>query len=617
MEQLSTFFNDRATPPNISIDLVGNCLGRAHTSHAAYPAEIVRRLRIHTNHIIPHCHRGKTTTDPPPVICSTSIPFLCSPIPLQKSPTDMELGTALLLLLLPFVALLLVYSGPVPWLKKKETNPSDPDGLLKCYPLIGVLPQFLKNRHRPLDWQKDLLAASPTNTIFLRLPGNVQGIVTANPANVEHILKSRFENYPKGPRFTSILEDFLGRGIFNADGELWRAQRKTASYEFNTKSLRNFVVENVQLEIRERLLPLLSRAARVDAVVDLQDVFERFAFDNVCRVSFNEDPGCLADEDGKGGGGRLSAMFALAFRDATSIVAGRFWYAIPIMWRIKKRLYIGSERRLRESISTVHDFATQIILSRKKKKQSSASSLAALPHQDLLSRFVAGEDNSDEYLRDIVISFLLAGRETTSSALSWFFWLLSSRPEVEHKILEELRSVRAARKLDSVWEGGEEAFAFEELKEMHYLQAVISEAMRLYPPVPVNSAVCVADDVLPDGTFVGKGWFMSYSSYAMGRMPAVWGEDCEEYRPERWVDEGGAFRPENPFRYPVFHAGPRTCLGKEMAYIQMKSIVASVLERFAVEVTEHGRYPEKMLSLTLRMRGGLPVRVRERAVVPP
>ncbi|EYU18593.1 hypothetical protein MIMGU_mgv1a0268911mg, partial [Erythranthe guttata] len=230
--------------------------------------------------------------------------------------------------------------------------------------------------------------------------------------------------------------------------------------------------------------------------------------------------------------------------------------------------------------------------------------------EDLLSRFIRNpRNNSPQFLRDIVINFILAGRDTTSSALSWFFWLLSSKPLVEQKILKELEFTR---KKNNKSLG--ESYGFDELREMHYLHASISEAMRLYPPVPIDTKACEKDDTLPDGTFIGKDWFISYHTYAMGRMESIWGEDCCEYKPERWI-ENGVYRQESPFKYPVFHAGPRMCLGKEMAYIQMKLIAASVLERFAVEVLmEKDECPEHLLSLTLRMKGGLPVRVKERIV---
>ncbi|GJN41042.1 hypothetical protein PR202_gn00366 [Eleusine coracana subsp. coracana] len=146
---------------------------------------------------------------------------------------------------------------------------------------------------------------------------------------------------------------------------------------------------------------------------------------------------------------------------------------------------------------------------------------------------------------------------------------------------------------------------------MHYLHAALTESMRLYPPVPIDSQSCAADDALPDG----KGWTVTYSAYAMGRIQAIWGHDCMEFRPERWLDNSGAFQPASPFQYTVFHAGPRMCLGKEMANLQMKSIVASVFKEFVLDVVgkeARARVPDHVLSVTLRMKGGLPVKVRTR-----
>ncbi|URD84187.1 hypothetical protein MUK42_06673 [Musa troglodytarum] len=95
----------------------------------------------------------------------------------------------------------------------------------------------------------------------------------------------------------------------------------------------------------------------------------------------------------------------------------------------------------------------------------------------------------------------------------------------------------------------------------------------------------------------------------MGRAEAIWGKDCGEYRPERWL-EVGVFQARSAFQYPVFHAGPRMCLGKEMAVIQMKAITASILEGLDMELAEpRGKHD---LSISMRMEGGLPMRFRER-----
>ncbi|KAK7286652.1 hypothetical protein RJT34_21801 [Clitoria ternatea] len=469
-------------------------------------------------------------------------------------------------------------------------NPLNNKKGFKRYPFLGVLPDFLKNRHRFLEWSTQVLRDTPTGTAVFSRPFNVRGVITANPDNVEHMLKTKFQNYPKGQRFINLLQDFLGRGIFNSDGELWKVQRKTASHEFNTKSLRNFVMDNVTVEIQTRLIPILSDASDTNRVLDLQDLLERFAFDNVCKLAFNFDPACLGDDSTAG------ADFMRAFENAAMLSSGRFLSVSQSAWKLKRLFNIGTERKLRESISAVHKFADSIIRSR-------LNSISSSRDEDLLSRFIHTEDASPEFLRDIVISFILAGRDTTSSALSWFFWILSSRPEVRRKIHEEIETVKLSKRV--------EVFGYEEMKELHYVQGAISETMRLYPPVPVDTKQCADDDVLPDGTKIGKGWFMTYHTYAMGRMESVWGEDCGEFKPERWL-ENGVYRAETPFRYPVFHAGPRMCLGKEMAYIQMKSIVVSVMERFEIEALDKDKCLQPLLSLTLRIKGGLPVRVRVR-----
>lgn len=501
--------------------------------------------------------------------------------------------TNMTIILYPFllliVALYFLFRG---WPKPSARS-------FKRYPILGTLPEFVANRHRFLEWTTGVLSQSSTNTsVFYRL-GKLHGVMTANPLNVEHMLKTNFSNYPKGTRANTILHDFLGTGIFNTDDDLWRFQRKTASFEFNKRSLRAFVLDTVRTEIQTRLIPFLERKAASGQVFNLQDVLERFAFDNICKIAFNVDMGCLGQEDdcrsGVGGDG-----FMRAFEEAATLSFDRFMYAVRDVWKIKLLFNVGSEKRLRKAIKTVHEFADEIIRRRLEEKSRN--------YEDFLTRFIDSttEGASPEFLRDIVISFILAGRDTTSSALSWFFWLLSTHPNAIDTIRAEVQDCRVRR-----GKPGDDPPDLDELRDMNYLHGAISEALRLYPPVSLDTKSCIRDDVLPDGTHIKKDWFITYNSYAMGRMESIWGKDCEAFRPERWL-ENGVFKPESPFRYPVFHAGPRICLGREMAYIQMKSIAACVLEIFEVDVVEKEKKPDYVLSLTMRIKGGLPVRVVER-----
>lgn len=244
------------------------------------------------------------------------------------------------------------------------------------YPVIGILWEFFKNRDKVLEWTVDILSRIPSHTCMVQRPEGVPGFITVNPSNVEHILRANFQNYPKGERFSFFLHDFMGKGIFNTDGELWKMQRKAASYEFNTKSLRNFVVEAVQWEIKNRLMVVLKSACEGGEIIDLQDVLMRFSFDNICKVAFGVDPGCLHPSLPR-------SQFAEAFNDALDISAGRVFSIFPFLWRIKRKLDIGSERRLREAINVVNEFSMEIIRSR--RSEISEGHLT----EDLLSRFMA------------------------------------------------------------------------------------------------------------------------------------------------------------------------------------------------------------------------------------
>ncbi|KAM1109056.1 hypothetical protein ACFX13_008631 [Malus domestica] len=440
------------------------------------------------------------------------------------------------------------------------------------------------------DWYAHLLQDSPSKTIHIHVLRNT---ITANPENVEYMLKTRFENYPKGKPFSTILGDFLGQGIFNVDGHSWRFQRKMASLELDRHSVRSYAFEIVNHEIEHRLIPLLtSVCSNSDGgngiVLDLQDVFKRFSFDTICKFSFGLDPMCL----------ELSlplSEFAVAFDMASKLSAERAMTPSPIIWKIKRILNLGSEKQLKESINMINALAKEVI-ARKRE-------LGFSTQRDLLSRFMRSVED-EGYLRDIFISFLLAGRDTMASALTSFFWLMGTHPNAASAIrLETDRVLGINQGLKS----------FEQMQELHYLQAAIYESMRLYPPVQFDSKFCEQDDVLPDGTFVRKGTRVTYHPYAMGRIQESWGSDCMEFKPDRWLKDGVFFM-ENPFKYPIFQPGLRVCLGKEMAVMEMKTVVLSLLRRFNIEHAAHEscRVPKFSPGLTATLSGGFPVLVKER-----
>ncbi|KAE9445157.1 hypothetical protein C3L33_22945, partial [Rhododendron williamsianum] len=479
----------------------------------------------------------------------------------------------------------------------------------RVWPLLGSLPGLIENCDRLHEWIADNLRAcgGTYQTCICAIPflARKQGhvTVTCDPRNLEHILKTRFDNYPKGPTWQAVFHDLLGQGIFNSDGDTWLFQRKTAALEFTTRTLRQAMARWVNRAIKLRLCPILETAWLEAESVDLQDLMLRLTFDNICGLAFGKDPQTLSP-------GLPDNSFAAAFDRATEATLQRF--ILPeILWKLKKWLRLGMEVGLSRSLGHVDGYLSDVIKTRKQELMSQQKD--SNPHDDLLSRFMKKKESySEKFLQHVALNFILAGRDTSSAALSWFFYLVIQNPIVEENIIKEICTVLIETRGDDVSKWVIEPLEFEEVDRLVYLKASLSETLRLYPSVPEDSKHVVADDILPDGTFVPSGSSVTYSIYSAGRMKSTWGEDCLEFRPERWLSgEPQSFVTHDQFKFVAFNAGPRICLGRDLAYLQMKSIAAAVLLRHRLAVVP-GHKVEQKMSLTLFMKYGLKVNVYKR-----
>ena len=309
---------------------------------------------------------------------------------------------------------------------------------------------------------------------------SLRAVVTADPRNLEYLLKTKFANFPKGPYFRNTVQDLLGDGIFGADDETWKRQRRTASIEFHSAEFRALTAGSLYELVHSRLLPVLESAYKTNSSLDLQDVLLRLTFDNVCIIAFGTDPGCLAP-------GLPQVPFAQAFEDATEATIIRFVTPATI-WKVLRYFDVGNERTLKKSLKGVDKFAYEVIRTRRKELELELESKA---RSDLLTVFMRlkdeeGNEFSEKFLRDICVNFILAGRDTTSVALAWFFWLLEKNPDVEKKIVEEVRKIVKEKGDVQGNDDNNVMFKPEEVKKMEYLLAALSEALRLYPSVPVD-----------------------------------------------------------------------------------------------------------------------------------
>nr|UHB15518.1 cytochrome P450 [Paris polyphylla] len=423
-------------------------------------------------------------------------------------------------------------------------------------------------------------------------------IFTADPANIEHILRTNFSKYAKGEHHISVLMDLFGEGIFAVDGEKWQHQRKLASYEFSTRILREFssvVFRSNAAKLAEKI----AGPASTGAVIDMQELFMKSTLDSIFKVGFGVELDTLSGSEDVG------TRFSKAFDDANYITCRRY---PDIFWRLKRRLNIGYEAKLKEDIKVIDDFVFQLI---RLKREQMKNAMGENNKEDILSRFiVAGEEDperiTDRYLRDIILNFLIAGKDTSANTLTWFFYLLCKNPIVQEKIVCEIRDAVTLEDQSADIIEFASGLTQQVLDKMHYLHAALTETLRIYPAVPSDGKTAEEDDVLPDGFKVKKGDGVGYMPYAMGRMTYLWGEDAEEFRPERWL-ENGTFRPESPFKFIAFNAGPRICLGKDFAYKQMKILAAVLLHFFKFKLEDESKTATYRTMLTLHIDKGLPL----------
>ncbi|KAL5859861.1 hypothetical protein ACOSQ4_001157 [Xanthoceras sorbifolium] len=497
---------------------------------------------------------------------------------------------SLLFLLLIFSLLILkIYAG------KSIKDPTYP-------PVNGTVFHQLFYFKRLYDYQTEVARKQST---FRLLAPSQSVIYTTDTRNIEHVLKTNFDKYSKGKHDQEIATDLFGQGIFVVNGEKWKQQRKLASLEFSTRVLRDFSCV-VFRRNAAKLVNAVSEFANSGRVFDMQDILMRCTLDSIFKVGFGVDLNCLD------GSSKEGTEFMKAFDDSNALV---YWRYVDPFWKLKRFFNIGTEASLKNNIKIIHDFVHKLISTKRNLLNLQQYSN---DKEDILSRFLLASEKdpekmNDKYLRDIILNFMIAGKDTSANTLSWFLYMLCKNPLIQEKIAQEVRDVTAAAGLNTETNINDFVASIkdETLEQMHYLHAALTETLRLHPAVPVDGRSAEMDDILPDGFRLKKGDGVYYIAYAMGRMDYIWGDDVEEFRPERWL-KNEIFQPESPFKFVAFHACPRICLGKDFAYRQMKIVSMALLRFFHFKLTDETKNVTYKTMFTLHIDGGLPLRAISR-----
>lgn len=311
-----------------------------------------------------------------------------------------------------------------------------------------------------------------------------------------------------------------------------------------------------------------------------------------------------------------------AFERASGNLLTRSIEPFPL-WQLKKKLNIGTERDMADDVKVLDDLVYDIIaqsMDGKKDLSSSSEDEEQEPVKDLITLFLQKEETEyanggkvttdPKFIRDMALTFVAAGRDTTSQSMSWFLVMINRNPHVMKKIRAEF-----AEKLPHVANGTTPVPSMEDVQHLNYLEAALRESIRLNPVLAFTSRIALRDTTLFDGTFIKEGTRVMLPHYAMGRMTSVWGEDAEVYNPERWIDHvTGKLVQVSPFKFSVFLGGPRICLGMRFAFLEMKIAMAALLSKYEITTVRDPHDYKYRQTATMSIDGPLDVKVTPLAV---
>ena len=443
--------------------------------------------------------------------------------------------------------------------------PPGPRGL----PILGMLPAVRRDPTGVF-----MRAALRYGDVAYLKIGPRRGFLITNPADVRHVLQDNARNYHKSPLY-SKLRMSLGNGLLTSEDEFWLRQRRIAQPAFHRQRIA--ALASVMAEAARNTATDWQTIASRGEPTDIGEEMMRLTRTVVLRALLGADLG------------PYTATIDHAWTVLNQHIGESFW-SLGLVDKLRT-----SKRREFEAARRVLRGAVDHVISQRRRTPS--------PDTDLLSMLLAardedtGEAMTDEQLRVEVTTFLLAGQETTSLALTWTWYLLSQHTWAQRRLEHELDTVLAGR-----------AAEFSDLPNLPYTRMVIDEAMRLYPPAWGFSRQALADDRL-GGFRLPRGWLAFVIPYVLHRLPAFW-QDPEAFDPERFLPERSADRPK--FLYLPFGAGPRQCIGNHFALIEAQLIVATLAQRYRLHLVP--RHPvEPWALITLRPRFGMPMMIEPRA----
>lgn len=453
-------------------------------------------------------------------------------------------------------------SLPAPHTAPARPVPRVPGGL----PFVGHLPEMQRDFLGLIDRARDSVG-----DMAMINAGPKRVICIADPVAAQHVLVDNPRNYSKQTRGYANLRKMLGNGLVTSEGSFWLRQRRISQPAFHREKI-GALSAVIARDADETIASWDARIAKGEAF-DFNSEMMKLTMRIIGEMLFSVDVSGDSDE----AGGAINEMVHQALQRTVSLL--NFPMPVPT----PRNLRFGKAKR------TLDDLVYGAIHERR----------AGVAKPDMLSMLMesvdeeTGEGMSDEQLRDELLTLFAAGHETTSMALSWTLHALLDHPAVEEKLRSEISSLHS----------------IEQIVRAPYLDAVMKESFRLYPPVWMVARCAEADDVIPtaNGSYrINQGEMVFVAQWTIHRHPKLWREPLR-FDPSRFLEDTNGAR--HKYAYFPFLGGPRKCIGDQLAILEAKIILTKVLQR-----ARYARVPGHEViadpTVTLRMLNGLRVTAR-------
>ncbi|HWD07666.1 MAG TPA: cytochrome P450 [Actinomycetota bacterium] len=405
-------------------------------------------------------------------------------------------------------------------------------------------------------------------------PIRVSAYGVFHPDGVQHVLASNADNYCKADEVYGEVRKLLGNGLLTSEGDVWKRQKRMVQPLFTHKQVASYVpmIENEARNLVERWSPSEQRGE----TVDLHSEMTRVTLRVVGRAVFGSD---------------VDHMIPI-FHDSVPFLSRRAFerginpLAVPEDWPLP------SNKKAQAYKDSIEKVVNDLIADRRR---------AATEGNDLVNLLLRAQDPeggiglSDEEVRDQALIFLMAGHETTATALTFTFHLLGYHADVQARVREEAQAVLS---------GGE--FTMESIRGLGYTMQAVKEAMRLYPSAHAIPRSPIGDDVIM-GYRIPAGSPVITSPWVTHRHPGFW-DVPERFDPDRFTPAREAAR--HRYAYFPFGGGPRACIGQYFSMLEAVIVTAMVINAYDVATAE--RTVPLFLGITLRPAGEMPATLTRR-----